>query len=216
MLRKVIGANRWAILLVLMLLSMLLEALVAQRMGPTPLAEAVALVFGIAILLGLVFSVRHPGPVVTGSVAVLLIYGVLGGLNAFVDAGWIDNVMLSLSSLVLVGGLIIVFMQLVEPMRSDREKLFSAVFGYFLIAWLWAYLFWRIETLAPGSMNFPDLWAGGGSAYLYYSLVTLTTLGYGDITPLMPVPRILAALEAALGTLYIAVLIGQIVGQARR
>ncbi|MCR9089262.1 MAG: potassium channel family protein [Rhodobacteraceae bacterium] len=216
MLRKVIGGNRWAILLCLMLFSMLLEAFIAQTVGPTPFAELLALIFGISILLGLVFAVNHPGPVVAGSVAVLLLYGALGVLNVFTRAAWIDNMLLSLSSLVLLGGLVIVFMQLVEPMRSDREKLFSAVFGYFLVAWLWAYLYWRIETYMPGAMNFPDVGAGGGSAYLYYSLVTLTTLGYGDITPLLPIPRILAALEAALGTLYVAVLIGQIVGQARR
>ena len=216
MVRKVIGAYRWAILLALMLFSMLLEAFIAQRVGPTPIAEAVALVFGISILLGLVFAVNHPGPVVLASVTLLLLYGALGVLNVFLDSEWIDGILLSLSSLVLIGGLVIVFMQLVEPMRSDREKLFSAVFGYFLIAWLWAYLYWRIETNLPGAMNFPEQSSAGGSAYLYFSLVTLTTLGYGDVTPLLPVPRILAALEAALGALYIAVLIGQIVGQVRR
>ena len=48
---------------------------------------------------------------------------------------------------------------------------------------------------------------------LYFSLVTVTTVGYGDIAPATSVAQICAALEAALGTLYIAVLIGRIVGQ---
>ena len=216
MLRRHIGSNRWAVLLVLMLITMLLDAFIAQTVGPTPVAELISLILSLAILLGLVFSVNHPGPVVAGVVGVLLLYSGLGVLNVFLDAPWIDRALLSLSSLVLVGGLVIVFMQLVEPMRSDREKLFSAVFGYFLVAWLWAYLYWRIETLAPGAMSFPDLGSDGPTTYLYYSLVTLTTLGYGDVAPVLPVPRVLAALEAAFGTLYVAVLIGQLAGRVRR
>ena len=43
--------------------------------------------------------------------------------------------------------------------------------------------------------------------------MTVTTVGYGDITPVTPVAQICAALEAAVGTLYIAILIGRIVGQ---
>ena len=48
---------------------------------------------------------------------------------------------------------------------------------------------------------------------LYFSLVTVTTAGYGDITPVTSIAQISAALEAALGTLYLAILIGRIVGQ---
>ena len=48
---------------------------------------------------------------------------------------------------------------------------------------------------------------------LYFSLITVTTAGYGDITPVTPIAQISAALEAALGTLYLAILIGRIVGQ---
>ena len=48
---------------------------------------------------------------------------------------------------------------------------------------------------------------------LYFSLITVTTAGYGDITPVTSTAQISAALEAALGTLYLAILIGRIVGQ---
>lgn len=215
MLRAVIGANRWAILLGLMLTSMLLEAVIAQSVGPSGAAQLVALVFGVAILGGVVFAVEHPGPVVAMAMLVIVAYGVLGIADVFLRAPWLDNSLLSLSGLVLIGGLIIVFVQLVEPMRSSREKLFSAVFGYFLIAWLWAFLYWRIEQVVPGAMSFPEGTAKTATSYLYFSLTTLTTLGIGDIAPTLPLPRLLAALESALGVLYVAVLIGQIVGRIR-
>jgi voltage-gated potassium channel len=50
------------------------------------------------------------------------------------------------------------------------------------------------------------------SHFSYYSFVTLTTLGYGDITPLTPVARSLSLLEAITGQLYIAILIARLVG----
>jgi hypothetical protein len=69
-----------------------------------------------------------------------------------------------------------------------------------------------MEDTHPGSFRLPE---GGDldTQMLYSSMVTVTTVGYGDITPATSIAQITAALEAALGTLYIAILIGRIVGQ---
>ncbi len=48
--------------------------------------------------------------------------------------------------------------------------------------------------------------------FIYYSFVTITTLGYGDIYPLIPFARSLAYLEAVCGQLYIALLVASLVG----
>ncbi len=47
---------------------------------------------------------------------------------------------------------------------------------------------------------------------MYYSFVTITTLGYGDLTPLKPMVRTLAYLEAILGQFYVAILVAWLVG----
>jgi hypothetical protein len=49
--------------------------------------------------------------------------------------------------------------------------------------------------------------------FTYFSFVTLTTLGYGDITPMTRAAKNLAALEAIFGQLYLAILIARLVGQ---
>jgi hypothetical protein len=69
-----------------------------------------------------------------------------------------------------------------------------------------------MEGAHPGSFRLPD---GGDldTQMLYFSIVTLTTTGYGDITAATSLAQISVALEAALGTLYLAILIGRIVGQ---
>lgn len=52
--------------------------------------------------------------------------------------------------------------------------------------------------------------------HLYFSFVTLTTLGYGDIVPATPLARILAVLEAATGVLYIAITVARLIAAYQR
>ncbi|MCV6598688.1 MAG: potassium channel family protein [Mangrovicoccus sp.] len=214
--RKAIAANRWAILLGALLVTLVLDAALAQALRDTSLVELVVMVMGLTILGAVVFAVDHPRSIDVAALCILLIYGGFAIANIYETAAWIDQILLSTTIMVLVGGMVMTFLQLIREMDSDREKLCSGVFGYFLTAMLWAYLYWRLESVVPGSMRFPEQDLGGSSTYIYFSLVTMTTLGYGDIAPLQPLPRMLAALQAAFGTLYIAVMIGQIVGRFRR
>ena len=66
----------------------------------------------------------------------------------------------------------------------------------------------------PGP-RLPSIWTGSsthGAQMVYYSFVTLTTLGYGDIVPIAPSARALATLEAITGQLYLTVLVARLVG----
>jgi hypothetical protein len=100
---------------------------------------------------------------------------------------------------------------LVSAPAANADALAGAVFGYFLLVVGWALFFQALETWSPGAFA---LVADGDpfTELLYFSLVTITTLGYGDISPVTPFARISAGLEAAMGTLYIAILIARIVG----
>ncbi len=102
---------------------------------------------------------------------------------------------------------------------ADREvtadTLYGAVCVYLLSGVLWSSLYGLIELIQPGSFSggsgqgvtLPDL--------LFFSFVTLTTLGYGDITPVTSPARSLAVLEAVFGVLYNALLIARLVGLYR-
>ena len=103
----------------------------------------------------------------------------------------------------------------------DPDRIFAAISVYFLIALGFAIVYGIIESLQPGS--FSGLTTGGESRpsaeFLYYSLVTLTTLGYGEITPVAPQVRSLAAIEAMMGVFYVATLVARLVAlhsQSRR
>jgi hypothetical protein len=102
--------------------------------------------------------------------------------------------------------------------RSDRatgERIFGALCAYMFIGLLFALVFAHMEYRDPGAFAISDaLLAEHGSeeanlypVFTYYSFVTLTTLGYGDITPVAEHARTLAWLEALLGQLYLAVMV---------
>lgn len=93
---------------------------------------------------------------------------------------------------------------------------------YLLLGVAWAIAYSLIEILQPGSFHFALGEAGAGTVMrfegeraflaIYYSLVTLTTLGYGDIIPTSSIARTSAATEALTGQLYLAVLVARLVG----
>ena len=71
-----------------------------------------------------------------------------------------------------------------------------------------------IETLQPGSFAGVSVDLDGARLpveLVYYSFVTLTTLGYGEITPVAPQVRSLAAIEAIMGVFYLAILVARLV-----
>ncbi|RME35647.1 MAG: potassium channel protein [Gammaproteobacteria bacterium] len=100
-------------------------------------------------------------------------------------------------------------------------ELSAAVSCYLLLAINGAFLFAIIDYLLPGSFvalgnNVPLPWAGSPvphfSNYLYFSITSLTTLGYGDIVPVTPPARVFSSLESAIGQIYLTVLVARLVG----
>ncbi len=106
---------------------------------------------------------------------------------------------------------------LLEHGATALDRIFAGVCGYLILGLLWANAYKIHELLSPGgfvSGNGGSISPDDGSL-LYFSLVTLSTLGYGDISPVTPRTRILSALEAVTGTLYLAVFISTLVSGLR-
>ena len=94
-----------------------------------------------------------------------------------------------------------------------RDIIAGAAIVYLLMALAWSSIFAVLESLHPGSFSFPEIEGISTSRpFLYYSFVTLTTLGYGDITPVTSLARSLCMLEAVVGQLYLVVQVAWLVG----
>jgi hypothetical protein len=95
------------------------------------------------------------------------------------------------------------------------DTIAAAACVYTLFALIWAGLYGLLEFFHPGSFLIPAVWRISGdpqAALVYFSFVTLTTVGYGDITPQWPGAGGLAASEALVGQLYLAITIARLVG----
>ena len=99
------------------------------------------------------------------------------------------------------------------------DAIFGTVCGYLLLGIIWSLLFSAVETAFPGSFRLPApihadaVVARPDRATLsYYSFITLATVGYGDVTPITPLARTLAWMEAIAGQFYLAVLVAGLVG----
>jgi hypothetical protein len=99
-----------------------------------------------------------------------------------------------------------------------RDVLIAGVTVYLVLGTVFIPIYTQLEALSPGSFayntalgdvqNASILW----TRFLYFSYATLTTLGYGDITPLSGPAQALAVTEAIIGVLYIAILMARLVG----
>ncbi|MGB2403010.1 MAG: potassium channel family protein [Akkermansiaceae bacterium] len=98
--------------------------------------------------------------------------------------------------------------------RVTPDLISGAVVAYLLLGICWGALYSLIELIQPGSFSFSH---GGRdvSSLFYYSFVTLTTLGYGDILPLTKIARTTAYLESVTGVMFTAILIAGLVGGIR-
>ena len=112
------------------------------------------------------------------------------------------------------------FQRVLDGEYVDMNRIAGAISIYMLFGLIWASLYFFLSLMDPQAFNgLPDLsspdWKLMNSAYmdlLYYSYVTLSTVGYGDITPVSRAAQALSYLEAICGVMYVAVLVAALVG----
>jgi voltage-gated potassium channel len=130
----------------------------------------------------------------------------------FLERLQIVALILGIVFLVFVTG-VFIWTVLSDP-SVTADTLAGAVSAYLLVGITYGLAYWMIEQLAPGS--FRQTVEPGTSIkptdYVFFSFVTLTTLGYGDIVPWGGHAKSVAITEAVIGIMYPAVLIGRLIG----
>ena len=108
----------------------------------------------------------------------------------------------------------------VRTRRASYNSIFAAISAYFLFGMAWAMCYWGIDSVASGAFAYAHETTGQPSAefsrFVYYSFVTMTTLGYGDLTPISPISQSLAWFQSVVGQFYVAVVIAWLVGALPR
>lgn len=141
------------------------------------------------------------------------------------DYHWHSNKVMVLGCLCFVGFLGIVILAILQEVMTLQEVNFDAISGslngYLLIGLMWGFAFQAVEAAWPGSFSFGEeakeltgvaIYVGSKLPSLFYfSFVTITTTGYGDITPITSIAGQLAITEAVVGQFYMVVLVARLV-----
>jgi hypothetical protein len=120
----------------------------------------------------------------------------------------------SILGIIFIGYIIVLILKYIFRQEDiTLETIYGAIVVYILIGLMWVFLYKMVEVIHPNSFSLASVLAADSKKNLYYfSFVTLTTLGYGDVTPVSFPAKSIAMLEAIVGQMYIAVLIARLVG----
>lgn len=140
-------------------------------------------------------------------------------------SSWLDLVVISYISKAanIVFFVYIVFSliyMIANSKQVNAKVILESINGYLLLGFVFTLMITAAMLYDPNSFKFPEDFTivayghvNNFSNYLYYGLVTLSTLGYGDIVPTMPFSKSIAVLTSIGGQLYIAIIIAMLVGK---
>ena len=145
-------------------------------------------------------------------ITVLLV--LFAGVDSVVKSRGLQTLHFALVLLFTSTSILIAGRQVLFSGAVDFNKIVGAVCIYMLLAIAWAMVYLLLELLVPGSLPgvFPDGDHATVHTAVYYSFVTITTLGFGDLTPAQPLARYFTYLQAVTGQFYIAILVASLVG----
>ena len=167
------------------------------------------------------FLVRYPSYLV--ALRILLVVMCAGLVVAFLPTpdSWrvMEHLIVTITALVITAGwTVMVMIYLFQARQVRLDTIFSGVAAFFLLAITWTEAYKVISYFDLNSFrpSFGDVANSSEVVHLralYYSLSTITTVGFGDILPLSATAQILSGLEASAGQLFLAVLIARLVSR---
>ena len=181
--------------------------------------EKFVIVSLLAILLfAILFAVSRKPAIRTTAILLAVLAFVTRGIDVVMPSAVLDAIallcMVAILFLIIGAGLRVLF----RPMVVTINTISASLCVYILMVLLWANLYSLVDLLLPGSFaysldeNFTMNMRDGQAIYAtYYSFVTITTLGYGDILPVSPPAMALATLQAFVGQMYVAILVARLV-----
>ena len=202
-----------------LLISLMLLLLISPLFEELDFANIVISIFFSAVLISAVYAVSQKKSLFVFSI-LFLCPALVGSWSVyFVESLSLEVIGRSFSALFLAFSAICMMNHVFKEDHVTADTIAGAICVYMLVGLTWAYLYSVTELVIPGSFIFGPLTTRSpgtfahhkSSLFFYYSFVTLTTLGYGDITPLTPPARSLSMLEAVMGPVYLTVLVARLV-----
>jgi hypothetical protein len=211
--------DRFGLVLVLTILAIVALALIDLSAPPGDLVAGLASV-ATSILVGatLLLAMRASGirlkwrrvadvlvAVVLALIVAQVVYGLVTGAELYAHSSTRPVTLLVLAALAPL----VVVRRLLQHRTVSRGTLFGAISAFLLLPIAFTYAFLTIDGL-QGSAFFGSVQPT--TSFMYFSLTTITTVGYGDLTAVTPFARLIATAEAVSGQVYLVTFVAMLVG----
>jgi hypothetical protein len=213
-----IHQRKYLLLLLVLLLALLLQPLAHGSLAELILFDAVATLFVLTVFLA-IFETPRQRLIALAAAATAIASNWAG--YALRGQAHVVSVSVNPAALVLFlsYAVVVILRGIFRRKTVGPDEVIGGVCGYLLAGAAWANLYALVDYLVPGSFTVkPDLaWQLADRhprrfLFNYFSLVTLTSMGTGDITPARPTATCLMCLESLFGQFYVAVVVAQVVG----
>lgn len=150
----------------------------------------------------------------------LLIVGALLAVVVFrgaTEVQYFEYFYLGLLLLFMLSAAVMVGSHVLLTGTVDVNIIVGSVALYLLLGLIWSIFYTILLEFSPDAFRGIDagLWYDNLPATTYFSFVTLTTLGYGDISPATPIAEVIVILEAVTGMFYLAIIVASLIGALR-
>jgi hypothetical protein len=206
-----VGQTNFSYLLIALLI-LLIAIPLADDLGLAGAPLVRGLVFSMLLMVG-IWSLKGGGRYFTVGMTF-----VVSGVILNVLAINVPSLLLQVVAIILLIGFLLVatmftMKQVATTNEISADRIVGAICVYLLLGVIWALAYTVLNFILPGSFSGFSPMGGQGwdSEWLYFSFVTMTTLGYGDILPVSATARGFAYIQAIVGQFYIAVLVAGLV-----
>ena len=209
---RVSEKNNFLYLTVSLVILLLVAALVDQF--PFPLGQHLVQALTVLTLASGVAGLRDSRLHINTKLGLIVGVAVIVLLGALLDASGLHYAHLLILISFYSWATLLAARQVLFTGAIDTNKVVGAICIYLLMGLIWSLSYLLIAQATPGAFNGLDQlpWYENFADVSYYSYVTLTTLGYGDISPVAPIARFLVYMEAIVGVFYMAILVASLVG----
>ena len=209
---RVSDKNNFVYLTVSLVILLLVAALVDQF--PIPLGTHLVQALTVVTLATGVIGLQHSRLHFHTKLGFIIAVAVIVLLGALLDASGLHYTHLLILISFYTWATWLAARQVLFTGHIDTNKVVGAICIYLLMGLIWALSYLLIAQATPGAFNGLEQlpWYENFADVSYYSYVTLTTLGYGDISPVAPVARFLVYMEAIVGVFYMAILVASLIG----
>ncbi len=209
---RVSDKNNFVYLTISLVILLLVAALVDQF--PIPLGQHLVQAFTVLTLASGVIGLRNTRLHFNTRLGLIAGLAVIVLLGAILDASGLHYAHLLILISFYTWATWLAARQVLFTGPIDGNKIVGAICIYLLMGLIWSLCYLLIAQAIPSAFNGLEQlpWYENFADVSYYSYVTLTTLGYGDISPVAPVARFLVYMEAIVGVFYMAILVASLIG----